>query len=377
MGKERAQKPRLGRAVLAWAILIAALTAATLVLLSWVPRDVPAFPARALLPADAQERALWTIEKGRNAAAEISADRLVLRAEPEDPFVLAHRPLELAENARGVRLEGEVRFLGRARDKSFEAARIHLWAFDAAGQRLPDRRIDLFRARADRDWQRVRADLPLPPAAAAAHLVVRLQGTAGMLEVRRLEAAALIPNPVLEAARLGLGAGWLVGLLAAAALVWRAAARRSHALLALIASAGGIFLILVPPEAFALLPAGLGQTLQHASSTPFLPHALLAAMLAFLLGRTVPRARLVPALGLVLLLAVAGEVLQLLSNGRQPAVDDAFANALGGLVGLVLARFRTRRMGACEAVRAQRVDLGALPLAPFTETQDSSSSRAP
>ncbi|MCS6878896.1 MAG: hypothetical protein NZP72_11430 [Geminicoccaceae bacterium] len=372
----RARGGPSGRTLLAWALSVAVLIAATLALFLRAPREVPEGPMRLLLPMNAQEREAWTFEGGRGSSVETRDGLLVLRAAPEDPHVAFHRALVLSEAARGVRLEGEVRFTGRAGAERHAAARIHLWAFDAAGRRLPDQRIDLWQARGDRDWRIVRADLPLPPGAASVRLVLRLQATAGDLQVRRLSASALVPDPRYASARLGLGLGWFLALLAGGVLLWRAAERRGLAAFALVASALGLAAILAPPEAFALLLGGLAPALGRASSTPFLPHALLAASLAILAGRALAIVRLWPAAAVALLLAVAGEVLQLFSDQRQPALDDALANAAGGIFGLWVARTLERLEPARPEPEPPPVELRDLPLVPWPE-RDGGASRGP
>lgn len=298
------------------------------------------------------------------------AGTLVLEAPVSDPHATLRRVLDGSRDAVGWRLEAEVRFVGRAGAKPHEAARIHLLGRDAAGRRLPDQRLDLWQARADRAWETVRSDLVAPNGAATTELVVRLQGTAGRLELRRLEARPLVLDPWLLPVRIALALGWLATLAWGAALLWRVAEWRLGASLALAASVLALASILAPPWLFEALPGLLARPLERASSLPFLPHAVLAATVAFLAGRAVGITRPTRAVPPVLLLAGSGEVLQMLTVGRTPALDDAVANAVGGIAGLWLAWLVPKLAWPPAGGAEKRVELeSALPLVPMAGTR--------
>lgn len=367
-GHRPAADAPLARSLGRWIALLLLLASATVAVhLAW-PRVQPQGPTQLLWPA-AHELAggieRWSVEpdRGRARAAD---GTLVLEAPTADPHAILRRALDHAPDALGWRLEAEVRFIGRAGAKPYEAARIHLLGRDAAGRRLPDQRLDLWQARADRAWETVRADLAPPIGAATTEVVVRLQGTAGRLELRRLEARPLVVHPWLLPVRILLALGWLAALAWSARLLWRVAERRLAATVALTASALALASILAPPWMFEALPGLLARPLDRASSLPFLPHAILAATVAYLAGRAVGPRRPARAVPLVLLLAASGEVLQMLTVGRTPSLDDAVANAAGGIAGLWLAWLVPRLASAQGGGAEKRVEIdSALPLVPI------------
>lgn len=349
------------RWALAWGLLVALLAALTLFLLGSGSATVPLDPAVRLWPplpgaslVSAADGAIsaaedpdvapapdlpaeldgWTVERG-SGRVEMIDGILRLEAPRADPYVLLRRPLPLGENVRGFRVRAEARFSGFGGARAVDAARIHLQGRDAAGRLLPDRREDAFNARSTRDWASIEAVLAPPPGAATVELLVRLQRAVGRLELRSLEVETLVDDPWLVPARLGLALAWLALLGAGCALLLRAASSRARAAAALAAAAGGLVLILAPPDLLArLLPPPLVELLERSAHGSYLGHAGLGAALAFLAAWAVGARRFpLPAL-LVVILAIAGEALQLLGVGRDTSALDALANALGGFTGL-------------------------------------------
>ncbi|MDW8370990.1 MAG: VanZ family protein [Geminicoccaceae bacterium] len=367
-GHRPAADAPLARSLGLWIALLLVLASATVAVHRAWPRVQPQGPGQLLWPVASELPGAvesWAVEPDRGRA-KAEGGALVLEAPPSDPHAMTRRALDQAPDALGWRLEAEVRFIGRAGAKPYEAARIHLLGRDAAGRRLPDQRLDLWQARADRAWETVRADLAPPIGAATTEVVVRLQGTAGRLELRRLEARPLLVHPWLLPVRVLLALGWFAALAWGARLLWRVAERRLGATVALAASALALASILAPPWMFEALPGLLARPLERASSLPFLPHAILAATVAYLAGRAVGTTRPARGVPLVLLLAVSGEVLQMLTVGRTPSLDDAVANAAGGIAGLWLAwllpRLATPRGRGTEKSVAIE---SALPLVPM------------
>lgn len=384
------------RWALAWGLLVALLAALTLFLLGSGSATVPLGPALRLWPplpgaslASAADLAIsaakhpdvgpardlpaeldgWTVERG-SGRVEVIDGILRLEAPRADPYVLLRRPLALAENVRGFRVRAEVRFSGFGGARTVDSARIHLQGRDAAGRLLPDRREDAFNARSTRDWTSFEAVLTPPPEAASVELLLRLQRAVGRLEVRALAVEPLVEAPWLRPARLGLALAWLAVLAAGCALLLRAASSRAWAGMALAAAGAGLVLILAPPDLLPrLLPPPLVALLEHASSGSYLGHLGLGATLAFLATRAAGTRRFpLPAL-VVVILAGAGEALQLLTVGRDTSALDALANALGGLAGLGLALLLARledRVPRAEPVDESPAAIeAALPLVPF------------
>ncbi len=311
----------------------------------------------------------WTVERG-SGRVEVIDGILRLEAPRADPYVLMRRPLPLVEGARGFRVRAEARFSGFGGARTVDAARIHLQGRDGAGRLLPDRREDAFNARSTRDWTTFEAVLTPPPEAASVELLVRLQRAVGRLELRTLEVETLIEAPWLGPARLGLALAWFAVLAAGCALLLRTAASRAWAGVALAAAAAGLVLILAPPALLPrLLPPPLLELLARSSGGSYLGHLGLGTALAFLATRAAGARRfVVPAL-LVVILAVAGEALQLLPVGRDTSALDALANALGGIAGLGLALLLARledRLPHAEPVDEPAAAIEtALPLVPL------------
>lgn len=380
--------PPSARAALAWAGLLALLAVATVLLLGLGPRFEPRGSALWLWPPPAPAGASagspvlgaapdtladplegWRVERGRGRVEAIDGV-LRLEAPRADPYVLLRRALPLEEGVRAFRVSGEARFTGTGGARPVEAARIHLQGRDAAGGLLPDRREDAFNARASGDWTAVAAELALPPDAAAVELLVRLQRAAGRLELRRLEVEPLAEAPWRPPARLGLALAWLAALALGGGLLLRAAARPGWAGIALLAAAGGLVLILAPPDLLAiLLPRPVFEALGRSETVPYLGHLGLAATLAFLVARAAGvRRPVLPAL-LVAVAAASGEAVQLLSVGRDSSPWDALANAAGGFfgVGLALAagRLEPPPGGADPPEEPSAAIEAALPLVPL------------
>lgn len=323
----------------------------------------PAETAEPLPPALAG----WTVERGSGRVAVVDGV-LRLEAPPADPYALLRRPLPFDPTVRAFRIRGEARFTGIGGAQPVAAARIHLQGRDAGGRLLPDRREDAFNARASGDWVAVDAVLAAPAGAAAVELLVRLQRAVGRLELRALEVAPLVAAPWRAPAHLALALAWLATLAAGALLLVRAATSLLWAAAALAGTAGGLVLLLAPPELLAnLLPRPLVQALGRSESVPWFAHLLLAAALGLLATRAAGVRRALPALFLVPIAAVAGEAIQLLTFGREASLDDALANALGGCAGVALA-LRLAGGGPPERAAADEIPAAvetALPLVPL------------
>lgn len=323
-----------------WTLALAALALLTWVAAALFPVQVPRGPALRLWPPATAEDPLrgWMVERG-TGRVEVIDGILRLEAPRADPYVLLRRPLEAAPGTLGFRISAEARFSGTGGSRPVEAARIHLMGRDALGQLLPDRRTDALNARSDRDWQLFSADLAPPRGAGSSELWVRLQRTAGRLELRSLEVRPLVAGPWLGPLRPALALAWLGLLAAGAALLLRRARRRAWASAALAAAAGGLVLILLPPElADRLVPWELLGGLVARPAIPLLGHAAMAATIAGLAARALELRRLAGPALLVLVAAAAGEAVQLLSIGREASLEDLLANAAGGFVGLLAAR---------------------------------------
>lgn len=181
------------------------------------------------------------------------------------------------------------------------------------------------------------ARFEFPGTAREAALVIRLTHATGELTLRDVEIRALEERALVVAGRAVLQAGWGLALLCGCWLFWRGV-DSPRAAVALAAAAGAGLVLLLLPQAgrnaiIDPLTASLPGGLLDGEAVGDLGHLAIfaaAGLLVRLSRRREPAARQLP---LLIVLAGVAELLQFLTELREPDWDDWATNVLGALAG--------------------------------------------
>ncbi|MEL7028130.1 MAG: VanZ family protein [Pseudomonadota bacterium] len=311
-----------------------ALIGATLAALSFIPQVTPAgaplftqaeivkaaYSPYGVAPADmATDHTILIESSGPNRSAglrlrlpahdpELGADYFLLRAEVKGSDL---EPSALPWETGRLFM---VRFGGSVDDPNGETA------YAAALKR-------------DRDWRRVRAHLPVLEPGQRGFLAAELLRTGGVLEVRGLTLGLAHPHQGRALALTLLASAWAAAILGTGLRLAGTLTRPAPCLTLLAALAIVSVLTLAPGGVRERLLAALGQ----GGAVDELVHFAMFAGLTAIAAWAWPRASVLALAAACLLFAGSSELMQSLSPGRTPSLEDFQTDASGVLCGAIVA----------------------------------------
>ena len=318
-----------------WPIVAVLLAVITTVLFTWPDHYVPLGGERLLDGTFAGSGdgppAGW--ETDRPDQVLVRGGVLALEATRRHPSVYVRQSVATKGEEIAWRLTAELRTLGVvAGPEGFERARVYLLGRQADGTFLADPQGDLLRLAGTTDWTTYAGTVPAPGEATAATVIVRLHQAPGSVELRRISLVGLGLAPAFKRLAAVLALCWAAVILWEGALLARQA--DSRPLFGGLAVAGVIGLVLlVAPHIVREQVIGWSARalngLLPKELVAKLGHFLIFAIVAGLLRLSSPRSPPALQLGILLLAASIGEVLQFLSVGRTPSLRDLAVNVAG------------------------------------------------
>lgn len=307
----------------------------------------------------------WHVEAGVERLA-VEQGVLALTATQDDPYATLRQNVKVQPGEAAYRLNVEARLEGvEGGELPWERARIYVIGAGPDGRLAWDRHEDLVRGAGTGPWTRFTGDFRLAPGAAEAVVVLRLHKAPGRLLVREVSLVGLEHRPAFLMAGYGLMVGWLLLGGWGGAMVWRHARHRWAAALLGVAASAGFYLLLVPHATRAAVLAFAGRMAGPALSGATIAmagHFLIFMTIAALARLAMPQVPALLKLGLLVVLAAAGEVLQFLAVDRSPSLFDWGLNVSGALAGFVLGSAvlgLARLRGAGRRRRAREREEGA------------------
>ncbi|MDF1585017.1 VanZ family protein [Marinimicrococcus flavescens] len=326
------------------AALAALLVAATLAVHGGIERYQPAGSAMienpAFDPGPGGEPERWELRPG---SGEVVAEDGVLRLHngAAPGTVTVRQVVPLRQGVTALRVEAVVAAEEVRPEKvPLAGAAVYVVGRDPDGALAFGSHYDLVRLTGSRTPRRYADVFEVAPQAVEAVLFIELFAASGGLTVSDLRVTGLRDAPFFTLARWLLAGAWLAGGVAALAVLRRRLGSGAAVAVGTVAAAGAALLLL--PWELRGVVLGAAQTWLglEAVGTETIANAghvvifLALGLVARLVLAQAPWFRLV--LGLVGL-AVLGEVMQLLTDGRSAQAGDVLLNSLGGLAGLLAA----------------------------------------
>ncbi len=185
------------------------------------------------------------------------------------------------------------------------------------------------------------ARFEFPSTAREAALVIRLTRATGELALRDLEIRALEERGLVAAGRAALQVGWGLALLGGCWLFWRGVDSPRAALALAAAASAGLVLLLLPQAGrnaiIDPLTAHLPGGRLDGEAVGDLGHLVIFAAAGLLVRLSRRREHAARQLPLLVVLAGVAELLQFLTELREPDWGDWGTNVLGALAGWLLA----------------------------------------
>lgn len=357
------RRPRRDGPLMRLAALAAVLLAATLIVHGGMERYQPVsgtLVANAGFDPDAEGwPESWAVAA---SGGSVVAEDGVLRLEAGSGAgtVTVRQTIAVPEGITAIRLDAWVGAEHiRPGDRRLAGAAVYLVSRDPDGELAFGSHYDLVRHASGRPPRRHVDLFALAPQAREAVLFIELYDAAGVLEVSRLKAVGMRDAPAFVIARAVLVAAWLAAGIASL-LVLRRRLGTGAALALGTIGAGGAVLLLLPWELRGVVLGAAGELLGlEGTDSELVADAghvaiflvLGAAARLVLTGMAWPRLLV----GLIAL-AVLGEVMQLLSDGRSAQAADVALNSLGALGGLLAGELV---LGASRRLRGSRPLEGA------------------
>jgi len=232
----------------------------------------------------------------------------------------------------------------------WDRARIYLAQLSPDGQPVWKENHLLFDLDGTTDVRNYRQTFEMPAEITRARLGIELKNATGRLIVSNLEIKPVARTKLFIATVSGLLAAWTILVLYVGIKTFRGIESRAIKL----ALGGASILTIIA----LMLPGGIHDisTNQIADQLgigfldlDIVGHAVMFALLAFLVRMGRPADPLWLHIGAWILIAIASEVLQLFTVGRDPSIEDLLVDGVGFTIGLALAEIYRQRRGLSAA----------------------------
>ena len=252
------------------------------------------------------------------------------------------RPIDLPPGQTLVYLEATISTESVAAGKEmWQRARIYLVQLDQDGEPLWKEPHNLFTYHGTRSAETVAKMFPIPRSINRALLSLELNDATGRMTVSDLQLYPVEETPTFRWVSMVLIAAWAaLALLVALKLIKSMTSVRAQLALGAMLAIFVVGLFMPAPMRNALVDVLSFPMVNEMGIEPdMVGHAIVFAIMAFLVRLGLPSATVSFHFGGWVLIAIVSEVLQLFTVDREPSVLDFSVDVLGIVLGLTLAQF--------------------------------------